>query len=44
VKDLNLTEPAELDLAKYLNRYGEAIEAASADYRPNYLTNYLYEL
>jgi arginyl-tRNA synthetase len=41
---LSLTEPAELDLAKYLIRYGEAIEAAIADYRPNYLTSYLYEL
>ena len=44
VKSLNLTEPAELGLAKYLLRYGEAIEAAAADYRPNYLTAYLYEL
>jgi len=44
LKNLNLTEPAELDLAKYLIRYGEAIQAAIADYRPNYLTAYLYEL
>ena len=44
LKKLNLTEPAELDLAKYLIRYGEAIQAAAADYRPNYLTGYLYEL
>ena len=41
---LNLTEPAEMDLAKYLVRYGEAIQAAAADYRANYLTAYLYEL
>jgi arginyl-tRNA synthetase len=41
---LNLTDPAELDLAKCLIRYGEAIQAAAADYRPNYLTAYLYEL
>jgi len=41
---LDLTEPSELDLAKYLIRYGEAIEAAVSDYRPNYLTGYLYEL
>jgi arginyl-tRNA synthetase len=41
---LNLSEPAELELAKYLIRYGEAIQAAAADYRPNYLTAYLYEL
>ena len=44
VTDLNLSEPAELDLAKYLVRYGEAIQSAVADYRPNYLTAYLYEL
>ena len=44
VMSLSLTEPAELDLAKYLIRYGEAIQAAIADYRPNYLTAYLYEL
>ncbi len=44
LKTLNLTEPAELDLAKTLSRYGEAIQVAAADYRPNYLTAYLYEL
>lgn len=44
LKSPSLTEPAELDLAKQLIRYGEAIEAAAADYRPNYLTSYLYEL
>jgi len=44
LKELNLTEPAELDLAKHLIRYGEAIQDAIADYRPNYLTAYLYEL
>jgi arginyl-tRNA synthetase len=44
VTELNLSEPAELDLAKYLIRYGEAIQATVADYRPNYLTAYLYEL
>jgi len=44
IKSLSLTEPAELDLAKHLIRYGEAIKSAAADYRPNYLTAYLYEL
>jgi arginyl-tRNA synthetase len=44
ITKLNLTDPAEIDLAKYLIRYGEAIETAVADYRPNYLTSYLYEL
>ena len=43
-KIINLNDPAELDLAKYLIRYGEAIQSAAADYRPNYLTVYLYEL
>ena len=33
-----------MDLAKHLLRYGEAIESAIADYRPNYLTSHLYEL
>lgn len=41
---VNLTDPAELDLAKQLARYGEAIAASASDYRPNYLTAYLYEL
>jgi arginyl-tRNA synthetase len=39
-----LTDPDEIDLAKHLIRYGEAIQAAAADYRPNYLTAYLYDL
>jgi arginyl-tRNA synthetase len=41
---LSLTEPSELNLGKHLIRYGEAIQAAAGDYRPNYLTSYLYEL
>ncbi|MFC1676225.1 arginine--tRNA ligase [Planctomycetota bacterium] len=41
---LSLTESAELDLAKYLVRYGEVIRSVVDDYRPNYLTQYLYEL
>jgi len=44
VEKPDLTEPSELDLAKYLIRYSEAIKAAVSDYRPNYLTSYLYEL
>ena len=44
IKDLNLTEPAELDLAKHLIRYGEAIKGAAENYMPNYLTTYLYDL
>jgi arginyl-tRNA synthetase len=41
---LNLTEPAEIDLALHLIRYSEAINIAAADCRPNYLTTYLYDL
>ena len=44
IRDLDLSEATELDLGKHLVRYAEAIEAAAADYRPNYLTAYLYEL
>jgi arginyl-tRNA synthetase len=44
IKTLSLSEPAELDLAKHLIRHGESIGTAVADYRPNYLTSYLYEL
>ncbi len=44
ISKLNLADTAELDLAKSIVRYGEAIEAAIADYRPNYLTAYLYDL
>ncbi len=44
LKNLSLTESAELDLAKYLVRYGEVVKSIVDDYRPNYLTQYLYEL
>ncbi|MBN2272621.1 MAG: arginine--tRNA ligase [Sedimentisphaerales bacterium] len=44
LKELSLTEPAEVDLAKHIIRYGEAIASTAGDYRPNYLTSYLYEL
>ncbi len=44
ISTLNLTEPDELNLAKQLLQYGEAIHGAAADYKPNYLTSYLYEL
>jgi len=44
IKKVNLADPDELNLAKHLIRYGEAIISAVADYRPNYLTAYLYEL
>ncbi|MGD0572131.1 MAG: arginine--tRNA ligase [Sedimentisphaerales bacterium] len=44
VKELSIGEPSELDLAKHLIRYGEAISSSAGDYRPNYLTAYLYDL
>lgn len=44
IERLHLADAAELDLAKQLIRYNEAAEAAIGDYRPNYLTSFLYEL
>ncbi len=44
VEMLDVSAPEALDLAKHLVRYGEAIDMAVADYRPNYLTTYLFEL
>jgi arginyl-tRNA synthetase len=44
IGSVDLADPAELELGKHLVRYGEAIESAASDYRPNYLTSYLYEL
>ncbi|MGB7581302.1 MAG: arginine--tRNA ligase [Sedimentisphaerales bacterium] len=44
IKTLSITGPSELDLAKHLIRYGEAVQSSAGDYRPNYLTAYLYDL
>jgi len=44
ITHITLTDPAEIDLAKHLIRYGQSIQNAATDCRPNYLTNYLYEL
>jgi arginyl-tRNA synthetase len=44
ITELNLNDPAELDLAKHLVRYAEAVESAAIEYRPNFLTSYLYDL
>jgi arginyl-tRNA synthetase len=41
---LNLEDPAERALGLELLRFSEAIDAVVADYRPNHLTNYLFEL
>ena len=44
IKSISLTEPAEIELAKQLARYDEAIISAASDFRPNYLTAYLFDL
>ncbi|HEX4148039.1 MAG TPA: arginine--tRNA ligase, partial [Pirellulales bacterium] len=41
---IRLGAPAEQALARQLLRFEEALAAAVADYRPNQLTNYLFEL
>jgi arginyl-tRNA synthetase len=41
---LDLSAPEELTLAKHLLNFGQTLEAAAEEYRPNFLCNYLYEL
>ncbi|MCC6235544.1 MAG: arginine--tRNA ligase [Verrucomicrobiales bacterium] len=41
---LPLPTPAEQSLARHLLNFGFTLEAVVADYRPNFLCNYLYEL
>lgn len=41
---VTLAEPAERALARHLLNFGFSLEAAAAEYRPNLLCNYLYEL
>ena len=42
--ELNLREPAELELARKLLQYPEAVEGVTDDYQANILCNYLFEL
>lgn len=42
--DFNLEAPVEIALAKKLMQFGEVLPQVLDDYRPNLLTNYLYEL
>jgi arginyl-tRNA synthetase len=44
IKQIVLTESAEIDLAKQLVRYSEAFNTAMSDFKPNFLTAYLYDL
>ena len=39
-----LTTPEEIALAKQLLNFGLVLEAVAAEYRPNFLCNYLYDL
>ncbi|MCQ2365314.1 MAG: arginine--tRNA ligase [Akkermansia sp.] len=41
---LTITEPAEIHLARLINRYGEVVPSTLDDCRPNLLAAYLYEL
>lgn len=41
---LSLNQLAELTLAKHLLNFGVVLEAASDEYRPNFICNYLHEL
>ncbi len=42
--ELVLTEPAELNLARRLAQFAEAVPQVLNDFRPNLLANYLFEL
>ncbi len=44
VANIDLAHPAELDLAKHLLRFPEAIYVVLEEYRPHHLCSYLYEL
>jgi arginyl-tRNA synthetase len=39
-----LSAPEEIALAKHLLNFGQPLEAAADEYRPNFLCNYLYDL
>jgi len=43
-KNIELKAPEEIALAKHLLNFGLALEAVAAEYRPNFLCNYLFEL
>jgi arginyl-tRNA synthetase len=42
--ELSLAEPAEIDLAKRACQFAEVVPQVLNDFRPNILTNYLFEL
>jgi arginyl-tRNA synthetase len=44
VAEIILVAPEEIALAKHLLNFGLTLESVAAEYRPNYLCSYLYEL
>jgi arginyl-tRNA synthetase len=42
--NIHFSAPEELALAKHLLNFGQTLEAAAEECRPNFLCNYLYEL
>src|SRR5262249_11678828 len=44
LKNLELAEPAEIDLARRLCQFAEVVPQVLNDFRPNILANYLFEL
>ena len=44
LQSINLSHPAELDLAKQILRFPETLQAVADDDKPNWLTSYLYDL
>ena len=44
VGGFQLAAPEEFTLARHLLNFGLVLEAVAAEYRPNYLCNYLYDL
>ena len=44
IAEINLIAPEEIALAKHLLNFGLTLENVAAEYRPNYLCSYLYEL
>jgi arginyl-tRNA synthetase len=41
---INLQDPAEIDLAKHILRFGETLQSVMDDDKPNWLTAYLFDL
>jgi arginyl-tRNA synthetase len=42
--NIELAAPEEIALARHLLNFGLTLEAVAAEYRPNFLCNFLYEL